>query len=436
MAVKYLKRLAIVQHLELCGDEYAGRTEFAFIIALLMVTSMSSLKSLLRLSVVLLFVFPMLSGCGVRKPDVAEPVAGAETKSNADTELAADVVTLADLAATPGSLVKIKSSGDSVGRLDLRDVVDADELVQAIAATVRGGTVSEVLLKGSAVTDDIVKPLIDLPSLRQMRAEQTSLGDSTTVAMAEANQMELLYLTDASELSKSGVTALGQMTKLRNLRVGGKAVDDTSVVALGNLKNLAALGLLDTAVTDEGLKSLVGCTKIKELMLFATPVTDASFATLGSFSALKVLRLRQSAITGQDAAALAKLNVVDLELAETDFGNAGMTAIARMPKLTKVNLWLTKIDNEGVGKLKGMTQLTSLNLDNLPPVNDDSIDTILTLPNLTFLHLGKTTVTPAGLKRLIELQKLETLMATQLNVSNDQAAEIKQAMQSLKRFDY
>lgn len=332
--------------------------------------------------------------------------------------------------------VTLKRRGDAVVVADLRGITDSRKLESAISAIVESSSVEEVILGGRIVSDEVLAPLIETDKLKRLRVEESSLSDATVAKLAQLNRLDLLYLTDATGLTEAGVLEFGAMTKLRNLRIGGEMVTDRSIIDIANLKNLEALGLVKTNVTDTGLYSLQTLENLKELMLFATPVTDASFEMFRAFPNLKVLRLRQSAVTGQQASALARLTVSELELAETGFVNSGLDAIAKMPELTKLNLWLTQIDNAGVAKLRGMTQLTSLNLDNLPPVDNDSIDTILSLPNLEFLHLGKTSVTIDGLKRLSSLTKLKTLLATQLGVTEEDANAVKASMPSLKRFDY
>ncbi|MEM9587484.1 MAG: hypothetical protein AAGA03_09395 [Planctomycetota bacterium] len=338
---------------------------------------------------------------------------------------------LAELEADAEVGLSLKRSGDTVVQADLRNV-SAQSVMSVIRAVSETDSVGEVLLKGEFFSDDVVKPLTGLPKLKRFRAEKTSLGDATLARLAEADQLELLYYTEASKLTPMGVAQIGGLSKLRNLRVGGDAVNDQSVAVIGSLSNLGALGLLSTGITDAGLDKIAGLPRLKELMLFGTPVTDACLTSVAKFPALVTLKLRQTKITGHAFAPLSTTNIVDLELAETDFGNQGMDAITKMPKLRKVNFWLTKIDDDGVAKLKGMTQLTSLNLDNLPPVSDASVSVINSLPQLDFLHLGKTSITPEGVKSIRGLDKLKTLHVTNLGVTDEDAQAIQNNLPALQ----
>lgn len=311
--------------------------------------------------------------------------------------------------------------------LDLRDV-SADRISAAIAEAAQWPGVEELIVSGEAIDDDVIAPLIEMSSLKRLKTEGTSIGDGTVEGFAEKNLLELLYLLDAGGLTSSGVKSLGRMTRLRNLRVSGDAVTDDSVAPLSGLGDLAALALHETEVGDEGLRSLGELTELRELSLFGTPVTDAGLETIGGMPRLVKLRLRQTGVTGEAAGPLAETSIEDLELAETEFSNAGMATVASMPRLTKLNLWLTRVDDDGVEALRGLERMTSLNLDNLPGVTDRSIDVINTLPNLEFLHLGKTGITPAGLRRLQGLPRLKTLHVTELGVSDEDKAAIRESL--------
>ena len=310
---------------------------------------------------------------------------------------------------------------------DLRDV-PGTRLPEAVAEAAARAETIEFVLSGPAVDDELLETVLAAPGLRRLRLQNTSVGDATIARLAESNRLELLYLIDAAGLTERGVRSLGTMTRLRNLRISGPAVDDDSVVALATLGNLAALALRHTAVTDAGVEAVAELSGLKELSLFGTPVTDAALPAIARLQKLSKLRLRQTKVTGENAAPLATMPVVELELAETGFSNAGMESVAAMPQLEKLNLWLTRIDDAGLEHLSGKTQLTRLNLDNVSGITDRSLDVIGGLGNLRLLHLGGTGVTEAGLPKLYGLKKLETLFITRLGISDEGVEALKAAM--------
>jgi hypothetical protein len=368
----------------------------------------------------------LFAGCESKRSDdfaaVAEP-------SVPDRSLASDF----HFGSVPGLVAM--SDGRDIIMLDLRDV-PADDLPKVITEAVRLPKLAEVILGGAAADDATLAPLAQSKSIRRVKAAGSAVGDATVERLAEANRIELLDLTDVTALTPEGVAMLGRMTGLRNLKLSGSSVDDQSVQAIGNLTNLAALALQQTAVTDEGISSIRTLEKLRELSLYGTPITDASLIWLSEMPELAKLRLRGTRVTGENAGALAVLPVADLELAETDFGNAGMPAVAAMPNLQKLNLWLTKVDDEGLKHFTGKTSLVQLNLDNVSGITDRSLDVISGLITLELLHLGGTGINPEQLPKLHGLDQLKTLFVTRLGVSDAQAASLRQAMPKLTRLEY
>ncbi len=285
----------------------------------------------------------------------------------------------------PVTAVKLKNG--KITSLDLRSL-SGNELTQAIALATKIDSLEEVSLSGEAVTDSVVEPILQVTSIVRLRLPQTQITDGTLAKLAEGGRLKLLDLTDVTTISDQGFLSIGKMPNL------------------------------------------------VELNLMNTPVTDESISLLSDLKALRKLRLRGTQISGENVTAFASMPIVDLELSETNFGNAGMAAIAKMPKLEKLNLWLTKIDDKGLAELQGKTSLTLLNLDNVAGVTDQSIPLIVGLQNLELLHLGGTGVTESAVPQLKTLSKLKTLFITRLGISDSTAEELRKEMPSLERFEY
>jgi Leucine-rich repeat (LRR) protein len=281
----------------------------------------------------------------------------------------------------------VKSKNGKVLSIDLRSL-SGPALTQAISLATKLNGIEEISLTGEEITDAAIEPLLELSSIVRLRLPQTRITDSTLAKLADKGSLRLLDLTDVTTIGQEGVVSIGKMSKL------------------------------------------------VELNLMNTPVNDESIASLSGLTALKKLRLRGTKITGDNILALADMPIVDLELSESNFGNAGMEAIAKMPKLEKLNLWLTKVDDQGLAKLKGKTSLKQLNLDNVAGITDESIPLITELGNLDLLHLGGTGVTESAIPQLKKLSKLKTLFITRLGVSETAAENLRKEMPWLERFEY
>jgi hypothetical protein len=281
---------------------------------------------------------------------------------------------------------KTKLRGDDVVVIDLREVAESD-LDEAVKLLSNTNTVSELFLPGTAWTDGMVLRLAALPQLKR-------------------------------------------------LRIYGKEFDDAKAKSISGLPALVAVTFQDTSVTDEGASVLAELNEVQDISLMNSPVTDKVLESISTLPKLTKLKLRGTKITGEAFEPISKLPLKDLELAETEFGPEGMPAIANIEGLEKINLWLTKIDNESLKAFEGKTSLTVLNIDNCPAITEEAIPVIVSLPHLKLLHLGKTSVAPEALPKLKPLQELETLFVTNLGLEKDQAKELEAMFPNLKRFEF
>ncbi|KLU06551.1 putative adenylate cyclase regulatory protein [Rhodopirellula islandica] len=281
---------------------------------------------------------------------------------------------------------KTKLRGDDVVVVDLREVAESD-LDDAVKLLSNTSTVSELFVPAAAWTDGMVLRLAALPHLKR-------------------------------------------------LRVYGKSFDDAKAKTISGLPALIGVTFQDTSVTDEGASVLAELNELQEASLMNSPVTDKVLESISSLPKLAKLNLRGTQVTGDAFDPISKLPLKDLELAETDFGPQGMPAIAKIEGLEKINLWLTKIDNESLKAFEGKASLTILNIDNCPAITEEAIPVIVSLPHLKLLHLGKTSVAPDSLPQLEPLQELETLFVTNLGLEEAPAKELEAMFPNLKRFEY
>lgn len=281
----------------------------------------------------------------------------------------------------------ITREGDHIIKVDLR-TLSGEALRAAIAEVASLDSLQEVLIAGDEVTDEWMLPLVDTQSLKRLRAPQTRITGKTIEALASTASLELLDLTDVK-----------------------------------------SFGVGDAA-------SIAGLRRLKELNLMNTTVDDQVFAHVATLPQLRKVRLRGTAITGDNVGDLSQSSVSDIEISETGFGNTGMSSIANMPQLQKLNLWLTKIDDEGLAEIKDKTSLTLLNLDNVSGITDASLPIIVSLVNLELLHLGGTSVSSDSVSQLASLKKLKTLFITRLGVSDASAESLRRELPVVERLEH
>ena len=110
--------------------------------------------------------------------------------------------------------------------------------------------------------------------------------------------------------------------------------------------------------------------------------------------------------------------VTDAELAFLDKAKNDLKG------LRYLDLRLTKIGDEGVGRIKNLTGLQALNLFRTQ-LGDKGLARLKKLTNLETLLIGGTRVTDAGLTYLRPFTKLRKLSLFQTQVSNNGIAQLK-----------
>jgi hypothetical protein len=113
-----------------------------------------------------------------------------------------------------------------------------------------------------------------------------------------------------------------------------------------------------------------------------------------------------------------------LDLSETRINDDALAAIAKLPNLEDLNLWHTRVTDDGIALLVD-SKLKRLNLDDITGIGDGATEHLAKITSLEFLHLGKTGVTDEGLEKLKTLVNL-----TEINLNN--TALTKKAVDALQ----
>ena len=125
---------------------------------------------------------------------------------------------------------------------------------------------------------------------------------------------------------------------------------------------------------------------------------------------------------------LAGRPIVKIDLHGTQVTDADLTVLDDTKKdlkqLRYLDLRLTKIGDEGVGKLKNLSSLQTLNLFRTG-LGDQGLAHLKKLKNLETLLIGGTRVSDAGLIYLRPFKKLRKLSLFQTEVSNGGIAQLR-----------
>lgn len=327
-------------------------------------------------------------------------------------------------AATDARLAAV--AGRHLGLLKL-DVAFAEAVTDEGVASV--GKLTKLthltLLYDRKVTAAGLARLTGLTSLESLAVGQIDLGGRASLLAAFPRLTNL----DASNcgLTDADMAVFAKLPDLTELKLtGNDRVTDAGFAGLKSLVKLDRLTLDSTSFGDAGAAHLAGLTAMTALYLTSTQVGDAALAHFAGMAKLQYLVIGTTKVRGPGLRHLAKLTELEgLGLDHLpDFTGEGLEHLAGCPKLTKLQLSWTGINDAGLSKIKTLKQLTFLDL---PPygfarapedfwkdpqpkrLTDAGLKSVSELPNLTVFWVGGGGVTDAGLAHLAGLKQLESL---------------------------
>ncbi len=205
------------------------------------------------------------------------------------------------------------------------------------------------------------------------------------------------FVTDNTLKNLRGLTEINELNLMQC-----KSFTDRSLKLIGTLKTLQTLGLVLTEVTDDGIKDLRGLSELASLSLSGSRVTGRGLEPLRDLQKLRVLEV--SDITSSEAvldiAKGAWPELSRLGLPGTVLTESGVTALANLSTLSRLELVLYQVSDDQLRRLAPLQKLTILWLVIGVPVSDAGLEHLRPLTNLKILGLLKTQVTAAGVAKL------------------------------------
>ena len=226
----------------------------------------------------------------------------------------------------------------------------------------------------------VLKPLSSLRGLA-LNSER-SVGSNGLAVLKDLPALEFLDLDPG--VIDAGLEHIGQLRKLRWLRLRMGRIRGPGLAHLANLPRLERLSLWGTTgLTDQHVRYLEGLTRLKSLTLWGNdvPLTDASLASISKLASLEELHLIRL---------------------KTDFTDAGVAKLTKMPKLRNLG---ASPDDASI--LAGMEQLESVSVIALTSRN---MQALARLGNLKSLGLAlEAPARGSAVAMLGELKSLEKL---------------------------
>jgi internalin A len=281
-------------------------------------------------------------------------------------------------------------------------VDDAQWIVDLGGSVVRNtqGRVTGVSLRGTWVGDTDLRRLNELPELSSLDLSLTHITDQGMQEIKNLRGITDLNLYFAEYVTDEGVAAIKDWKKLRKLNLHGTKASDTALEHVADITTLESLNVGSTLMTDVGLERLTQLPNLKELSMGGNELGDAGLQALRQMPGLTYLDLSGRQGTDKNVWTVAMTDV-GLEavltlrnLRELRFGCVSIGVGIEGAKFGEVSV-LT-VTPKWLEQMKRLPQLQQLKLQGCNRINDDSVATLLQMPNLREVDLQGTSVTEKG----------------------------------------
>lgn len=152
-------------------------------------------------------------------------------------------------------------------------------VTSAELAELKGLTGLRTLILDSGVVRDEDAPTIaTLSGLEHLRLRESPLSDRGLgeLARGQLDSLIILNLPQATPTA-AGLEELAKLPHVRQLRIGGKQIDDEAVAVLAKWPELTSLHLIGPGITDKSLKTIAGMPELISFYLDDCQLSDAAW---------------------------------------------------------------------------------------------------------------------------------------------------------------
>jgi hypothetical protein len=212
---------------------------------------------------------------------------------------------------------------------------DADGLA-SLAQLPRLGFLS---CAGEMCDDVAMRHIAAMPHLRMLLAQGTIATDAGFGVLSRSQSIEYIWGRECPNLGTQGFVALAAMPALRGLAVSCKSVGDDALASLPRFPALRELMPMD--VQDDGFRHVGRCDALEALWcMYCRDTTDLATGHVAGLSRLTTYYAGQTKITDRSLETLGTMTSLErVRLWNTPgVTNAGIAALARLPRLREVGL--------------------------------------------------------------------------------------------------
>jgi Leucine-rich repeat (LRR) protein len=319
------------------------------------------------------------------------------------------------------------------------DLTATDITDGGLAALAQCPHLEELDLSATGVSDQGMQAIIQMTALRKLRLRHTQVSDvqvqilqnilpeleivyKPAVSAEQTNAVREVIKRGASVVAYAGESAtsleidgdpesghwtgfewsqLRAIPNVNTVRLVKLERPDDILAALADLGELHALWIEECIVTPATTEQMLKCRKLSDLVLHHCGIQPGLMEELGKLVQLETLSIRKTHIGTREVAAIAALpKLSQLALHDCEFESGLFAGFAFSDCLQSVEFNsgnLTDLDVQDIVKFKS---LRFVSLIGNRKITDESIDVLLSLPELTSASVGATSVTAAAEERL------------------------------------
>ena len=300
------------------------------------------------------------------------------------------------------------------------------------------GRITGVDLASKWVTDDDLALLGELEQLRRIRLDYSWISDLGMKRLTYLLKVREIGLSYCDYLTDGAVAAIKDWKELEVLDLEGTDVTSRSFEHIAGMTRLRVLRVGHSRVEDEGFENLAPLERLEELSIGGNKMSGRALPLLKLLPALRRLDLggRQRTDSGMWSVALSDFNLdalaelTDLEsldLRDLPIGDNGVARLTSLVRLRELNLSGTEVGAEGLAALAKLPRLETLRLWRAEAVDDRAAEALAAFDGLEALDLTETSITGAGLRRLVGLGSLKRLYIGGSDVEAAAAARFRES---------
>jgi len=213
------------------------------------------------------------------------------------------------------------------------------------------------------VTANGVKSLLNLPNLQHLSMERASIADDAMQFLGNMMSLRTLLIPKCQNLTSGGILFLKSLSPLSTLNISSCGIDDRAVEHLkaGNLREIYFAG---TFITDFGLDSLYGNPLLTKLSLGSCSLITTSGILRLKLPNLEHLNLsfnEQILDSGFQNITENCPSLRELLLSKCKkFSNVGLELVAKLPKISVVDITFCSVTKEGIESFQRQKPQTEL----------------------------------------------------------------------------